>query len=133
MLHQHERLALEALAKGAKNLDELCTATALKRDQLIHALLLLKERNAATLTEKETVSCDLTPEGALYNKTLLPELRLLQKAQLKPVDFSSLEADERAIGLPWALRNGWIKVGEADGKKRITATDSGSKIKAETH
>jgi len=133
MLHQHEVLALGALAKGAKQVDELCEETGLGKDALIRALLLLKEKGAARLEEAAKSSYSAKPEGAAFATILLPELRLLKKAQKAPVGFASLPDDEMKVGLPWALRNGWVKIREEGGEKRIIATDAGAKGGISTH
>lgn len=133
MLHQHERLALAALARGAKSVPELCPATKLSRDALVRALLLLKEKGAVQLSEAKRITHSATEEGEAFAKSLLPELRVLKLVLKGPVDFSSLSEEEMRIGLPWALKNGWVKVGESGDVKRITPTDSARTVNAESH
>jgi DNA-binding IclR family transcriptional regulator len=72
MLHQHERLALDALSKGAKTVSELCAATQLNRDAATRALLLLKEKGAVHLAERMKTSYSAKPEGISFATSLLP-------------------------------------------------------------
>jgi len=133
MLHQHERLALGAIAEGAATLEGICASAKLSRDAAARALLLLRERGAVALEEKENVTYSLKPEGLEFAKSLLPELRLLAKSQRSQVGFASLPEDEMKVGLPWALRNGWVKIREEKGEKSIIPTESGSKVSPDSH
>jgi len=69
----------------------------------------LKEKGYVSIEQIEDRRVSLTPEGQGYLTGGLPEERV-HKAALAGKTLATLTPAERAVGLPWASRNGWVKV-----------------------
>ena len=108
MLHQIESRILSALS-GRMAADELARAAGVPLGSVLSFSQSLKEKGYVSIEQEEESKASLTPEGQSYLRTGLPEQSVCKAAQQgRPI--SSLTPAERSAGLPWASRNGWVKV-----------------------
>ncbi len=108
MLHQIESKILSSLS-GRMAADELAQKAGVPIASVLSFSQSLKEKGYVSIEQSEEKHAALTPEGQGYLRTGLPEQSVHKAAQSgKPL--ASLSPAERAVGLPWASRNGWVKV-----------------------
>ncbi|MEM3030536.1 MAG: phenylalanine--tRNA ligase subunit alpha [Candidatus Micrarchaeia archaeon] len=130
-MHPHERLVLKALAKGEwLDLDALAEITFIPHDAVRRALHLLEEKGLIEL--KETEKGELVPsdEGIRFANEKFPEQHVLEKAA-GGVPVESLSAEEKRVGIPWAVSQRWVEFAEREGKKILLATPAGKRVLAE--
>ena len=108
MLHPSEARMLRALS-GRMPAEELAAKSSLPLQSVLSFSQSLKEKGYATIETAEEQSLALTEEGARYAKEGLPEERVLSAA-LEGRGIGSLSAEEKSIGLQWAIKNGWVKI-----------------------
>ncbi|MEM2084217.1 MAG: hypothetical protein QXV10_06855, partial [Nitrososphaerota archaeon] len=127
-LHQYEKKVLQTLGKGFKKIDEIASHTGLSKDAIRWALYQLQGKNLVKIHEKKIVYYEIGEEGKKYLDVNFPEVRLLKKigdeAFLDEIEF---EIDEKNYGIPWAIKNGWIKIFNREGRRVIVLTDKGKK------
>jgi len=108
VLHPHERLLLKAVKKPV-DLAEAAKAAGINTDAAMRAAAVLKERGLIELSAEEREIFTLSEEGKRFVSEMFPEQRVAIKAINKP-KVSELDDEERTIGIPWAIRNGWIEI-----------------------
>ncbi|MEM2927359.1 MAG: phenylalanine--tRNA ligase subunit alpha [Nitrososphaerota archaeon] len=127
-LHQYEKKVLQTLGKGFKKIDEIASHTGLGKDAIRWALYQLQGKKLVKIHEKKIVYYEIGEEGKKYLDVNFPEVRLLKKigneAFLDEIEF---EIDEKNYGIPWAIKNGWIKIFNREGRRVIVLTDKGKK------
>lgn len=120
MLHQIESRILSALS-GRMAADEVAREAGVPLGSVLSFSQSLKEKGYVSIEQVEESKAALTPEGQSYLRTGLPEQSVHKAAQAgKPI--SSLSPPERSVGLPWASRNGWVKV---EGGKLVPLSSPG--------
>lgn len=125
-LHQYEKKVLQAIGKSFKKIDEIAFNTGLSKDVIRWAIYQLKGKNLVNIHERKIVHYELGEEGKKYLDKGFPEIRLLKKVGIEAfLDEIDLERDEKEYGIPWAIKNGWIKIFSKEGKKVIVLTDKG--------
>jgi len=108
MLHQVESKILSALS-GRMPAEELALAAGVPLSSVLSFSQSLKEKGYVSVAQYEEKRISLTPEGQSCLHNGFPEQNVHRAAKAgRPL--SSLTPAERAIGLPWASRNGWVKV-----------------------
>lgn len=112
MLHQFEKAVLRALGEGAATPEELSKATNLPNNSIVRALFWLKEKNAVEIIGDKHVEYRLSDEGKHFCEIGFPERRLLEKVASGEVLLTGLAPDEKAVGIPWAKRLGWIVIAQ---------------------
>lgn len=108
-LHQVESTILNAL-KGAMPAWELAKKAGVPLDSVLSFSQSLKEKGLVGITVVESRRLALTPEGVRSANSGLPEERVLAAAK-KGAMVSALSPEEKSIGLAWATKNGWVKIG----------------------
>lgn len=115
-LHVHEHALLKELKKDT-DLADAAKSAGISNDAAMRAAAVLKEHGFIDMKADSTESFALTEEGKRFVKELFPEQRVAQAAKNKP-KISDLSDEERSVGIPWAVKNGWveIKVGRVNPK-----------------
>ena len=108
MLHQIETKMLSALSKRV-SAEELSQQAGIPLSSVLSFSQSLKEKGYISVEQTEEKRAALTPEGQGYAAKGLPEQSVHLKAQ-SGAFVSSLSPIERAVGLPWASRNEWVKI-----------------------
>ncbi|MEM4633527.1 MAG: phenylalanine--tRNA ligase subunit alpha [Candidatus Anstonellaceae archaeon] len=107
-LHQIESKILSVLS-GKMEAREIASAAGIPFDSVMSFANSLKEKGILAIHEESHLKLELSEEGRENLQKKLPELRvLLLSLEGKPL--SALSQEEKSIGLPWALRNKWVKV-----------------------
>ncbi|MFA6490061.1 MAG: phenylalanine--tRNA ligase subunit alpha [Candidatus Micrarchaeia archaeon] len=107
-LHQAESAILKVLA-GSLSAEEVAKKANLPVDSVLSFSQSLREKGLIGITVVESRRLALTPEGVRSVKDGLPEQRVLAAAK-KGAMVSSLQPEEKTVGLVWALKNGWVKI-----------------------
>ncbi|MCX6772498.1 MAG: hypothetical protein NTV88_01875, partial [Candidatus Micrarchaeota archaeon] len=123
MLHQVESRILSALA-GRMSAQELSRAAGVPLDSVFSFAQSLKEKGYVTLAQEETQALSLTEDGMRCVASGFPEERVLEAAK-SSLSISSLTQEERSVGVPWATKNGWVKIESGTLKATGTAPVSG--------
>ena len=108
MLHQIETKMLSALT-GRVSAEELSKLAGIPLSSVLSFSQSLKEKGYVSIEQTEEKKLSLTSEGQGYAAKGLPE-QLVHRAAQSGAFISSLSQVERAVGLPWASRNGWVKI-----------------------
>ena len=108
MLHQIETKMLSALS-GRMSAEELSQQAGIPLSSVLSFSQSLKEKGYISIEQTEEKRVSLTAEGQGYAAKGLPEQAVHRQAQ-SGAFVSSLSPVERAVGLPWASRNGWVKI-----------------------
>lgn len=108
-LHQHEIKLLTSLSKKEELIDSLASRLSISKDALVRAAYVLKENGLANVKEEERARYLLTEEGKRFLSQGFPEERVAEKAKSN-LPVSSLDEEERRIGLQWAIKNKWVKI-----------------------
>ena len=108
MLHQIEAKMLSALS-GKMSAEELSQAAGILLSSVLSFSQSLKEKGYVSIEQTEEKKLSLTLEGQGYAAKGLPEQSVHRAAQ-SGAAVSSLSPIERSVGLPWASRNGWVKI-----------------------
>ena len=108
MLHQVESKILSALA-GRMMVDELAAKAGISAASVLSFSQSLKEKGYVSIGQAEEKRLALTEEGKACLDEGLPEERV-HKAALSGASIASLSQFERTVGLPWAAKNGWVRV-----------------------
>ena len=106
-LHPNDIAVLKALGKKEENLKDLAARLKMNYDAVMRSALTLRDEKLADVKESKKEIPILTDEGKRFLKEKFPEQRLVEKGEQK---IEKLSEEEKKIGLPWALRNKWIKV-----------------------
>jgi phenylalanyl-tRNA synthetase alpha chain len=134
VLHQYEKLVASALLSGAADVDSVCARSGLGRDSAVRALYWLSEKGFVDISEESRASFALGDEGKRFCGEGFPERRLLSRAAKGGVGFGSLSDEELKIGLPWAMRLGWVAVSVSNGgRKELRATAKGAEAAAKPY
>ena len=108
MLHQIESKMLAALS-GRMSAEALSQKSGVPVSSVLSFSQSLKEKGYVSIEQTEERRAALTAEGQGYAAKGLPEQSVHRAAQ-SGAFVSSLSPVERAVGLPWASRNGWVKI-----------------------
>jgi len=108
MLHQIEAKMLSALS-GRMPAEELSQKAGIPLASVLSFSQSLKEKGYVSIEQIEEKHVSLTTEGLGYAAKGLPEQAVHRAAQ-SGAFITSLSPVERSVGLPWASRNGWVKI-----------------------
>jgi len=108
MLHQIEAKMLSALS-GRMSAEELSQKAGIPLSSVLSFSQSLKEKGYVSIEQIEERRASLTPEGLGYAAKGLPEQSVHRAAQ-SGAFIAALSPIERSVGLPWASRNGWVKI-----------------------
>jgi len=108
MLHQIETKMLAALS-GRVSAEELSQQAGIPLSSVLSFSQSLKEKGYISIEQTEEKHVSLTAEGQGYAAKGLPEQAVHRRAQ-SGAFVTSLSPIERSVGLPWASRNGWVKI-----------------------
>jgi len=108
MLHQIEAKMLSALS-GKMSAEELSRQAGIPLSSALSFSQSLKEKGYISIEQTEEKRTSLTAEGQSYAAKGLPEQAVHRAAQ-SGATVSALSPVERSAGLPWASRNGWVKI-----------------------
>jgi len=108
MLHQIETKMLSTLS-GKMSAEELSQKAGIPLSSVLSFSQSLKEKGYVSIEQTEEKRVALTSEGQGYVAKGLPE-QLVHRAAQTGAFISSLSPIERTAGLPWASRNGWVKI-----------------------
>ena len=111
MLHQAESKILAALS-GRMSAGEVAQKAGIPEGSVLSFAQSLKERGYITVSETVEDRWLPTPEGEKYLQGHFPEEHVFAAAGASQA-VSGLSQEDRAVGLSWAVKNGWVKV--ADG------------------
>jgi len=112
MLHQIEAKILSALS-SKMSAQQLASACNLPLDSILSFSQSLRERGYVSLSQEERQDCRLTAEGQRFLSEKFPEERVYAAA-LKSAPISSLTNEERAVGVAWATKNGWVNIAKGE-------------------
>ncbi|MFH1447472.1 MAG: phenylalanine--tRNA ligase subunit alpha [Candidatus Micrarchaeota archaeon] len=118
-MHRYEKLVLKAIASGASDIPALIKFARLQEDSIMRALRWLEEKGAVRIDREISRTYLLSPEGKMFLKAGFPEQTLMEKLSRGRSDLSQ---SEKRIGIPWALRNKWMRFTE---KKEMEPTEKG--------
>lgn len=130
-LHEYEKRILNTLLEH-KKLDTrlLMVDTGLDEASIMHAALRLSSKSLIEMSENEEERAGIGPEGKEYIENGLPEKNLLHELQKLggTVEFELISQKENFnIALNWALRSGWVKITQNEGKM-LSLTQEGERI-----
>ncbi|MEM4389617.1 MAG: phenylalanine--tRNA ligase subunit alpha [Candidatus Micrarchaeia archaeon] len=126
-MHPHERLVLAALSDGRRlELAALADMTSLPPDAVRRACHLLAEKKLVNLAERRMEKPEVSEEGHRFLQSGFPEQRVAKKATAGTA-VEALSDEEKRVGIPWAVKNGWIVFKDVGGKKIIEATGEGER------
>ncbi|MFA6214349.1 MAG: phenylalanine--tRNA ligase subunit alpha [Candidatus Micrarchaeia archaeon] len=108
MLHQIEAKMLSALA-GRMSAEALSQKSGVPLSSVLSFSQSLKEKGYISIEQAEERRVALTSEGQGYAAKGLPEQSVHRAAQ-SGAFITALSPIERTVGLPWASRNGWVKI-----------------------
>ena len=108
MLHQIETKMLSALS-GKMSAEALSQQAGIPLSSVLSFSQSLKEKGYVEIEQTEEKKLSLTAEGQGYAAKGLPEQSVHRAAQ-SGAFVPSLSPLERSVGLPWASRNGWVKI-----------------------
>ncbi len=124
-MHRYEKLVLKVMASGSPSVQEMSSLTKLPEESVLRALRWLEEKGAVAIASVQSRTYSLTSEGRLFLERGFPEQILLSRLSKGARDFTE---EEKRIGIPWALKNGWIKFNE---KKEMAPTPAGLGFKGD--
>jgi phenylalanyl-tRNA synthetase alpha chain len=125
MLSQLESRILSALSSRVQS-DELSRSLGIPVSSLLSAAQSLKEKGYVATEAVEVRKVELSEEGRRFAKDGLPEEAVLEKAK-SGASIPSLSQEERALGVSWAIKNGWIKI-EGGELRAISQSSAGYPI-----
>ena len=108
MLHQTESRILSVLS-GRMSAAELAAKAGVSIDSVNSFAQSLKEKGYVSLSHEEQQAVELTSDGKRCLSDGFPEEHVLEQAK-SGIAVAALTPEERAIGVPWAAKNGWVKV-----------------------
>lgn len=110
-LHPNDKTLLLKLSEIERELSysELSKMVGISIDAVMRSCAILESEGLVSVRKDETVSYALTDEGRRFLKEKFPEQRVLERAERNP-SIAALSDEERAIGVPWALKNEWIEI-----------------------
>lgn len=108
MLHQIESKILSLLS-SKKSSKQLAAESGLPEDSIFSFGQSLKEKGLVTISVQTQQQLRLTKEGENFLSEGFPEERVARKA-MQNATVSMLSAEEKSIGLGWAIKNNWVKV-----------------------
>ncbi|MEM2974484.1 MAG: hypothetical protein QW112_02565, partial [Candidatus Micrarchaeia archaeon] len=106
-MHPNDVILLKSLTSKEENLKDLAARLKMKYDAAMRSALTLRELGLASVKESMKDYPVLTAEGNRFLKEGFPEQRIVKKKEQK---VEELDDEERKIGIPWALKNKWIKI-----------------------
>ena len=110
VLHQNDWNLISIInSKDWTSISEAVKLSKLNRDAVLRSVFTLKEINAAEVKEQTNNTYSLTEEGQRFLKEGYPEQKVAEAAE-KGTAIDKLTDEQRRIGVPWALKNGWIEV-----------------------
>jgi len=107
-LHQVETKIISVLAKRS-SAQEVADRAGVPLGSVLSFAESLKEKGLISTESLEEKKTALSSEAKRYLSSGFPEQRVyLAAAAGKPI--SALSAEEKAVGMPWAMKNGWVKI-----------------------
>ncbi|MCX8174601.1 MAG: phenylalanine--tRNA ligase subunit alpha [Candidatus Micrarchaeota archaeon] len=107
-LHQAEAKILSVLS-GRMSAQEVASKAGLPESTVLSFVQSLREKGYVSVVFSETKKAELTAEGRRAAEEGLPEQKVLKAAKEKS-GLSLLPEQERAVGIAWATKNGWVKI-----------------------
>lgn len=108
MLHQIESRILSVLT-GRLSAQEVSQKAGVPIDSVRSFAESLREKGYVLLSHEEQQSLSCTPEGQRCLDEGFPEKRVHDAAR-QGLALAALTQAERSVGLPWAAKNGWVRV-----------------------
>ena len=108
MLHQVESKILSALSVRM-SAQELAEKAGVPLDSVNSFAQSLKEKGYVSLSHEEENRMELTLDGKRCLSSGFPEQHVLDAAK-SGMAVAALTPEERAVGVPWAAKNGWGKI-----------------------
>ncbi|MEM3177833.1 MAG: phenylalanine--tRNA ligase subunit alpha [Candidatus Micrarchaeaceae archaeon] len=119
-MHKYEVEVLKALEKlGKASLSDITGETGMSKDSALWALSNLEEKGLIVLSRAKRVSANVTEEGKDYAENGLPEINILKQLSEAELPAGEFKSKEKAIGLQWAKKKGFISID--NGVAKITA------------
>lgn len=130
MLHQVESRILSALA-GKMSAQEVAEKAGIRLDSVFSFAVSLKEKGYVSVSQEEAHTPELTGEGRRFLSEGFPEERVAASAK-DSLAVSALTPEERAVGVPWAAKNGWVRI-EGGALKLLQEPPGGYALKEALH
>lgn len=136
-LSENEKRVVKALENlGKADVEEVCSATNLSKDEVENASLWAKAKGVVEQEEEVLTFFELTDEGEEYSSKGLPEKNLIKQVNSGVKEISKIkEKLEKAdIGVVWAKKYGWISIDKGkveltnEGKKPLNQETEGEKL-----
>ena len=108
MLHQAESRILSVLF-GRMSAGQIAQKAGLPEGSVLSFAQSLREKGYVSVSEETEEKASITAEGERYLEGGFPEEKVLAAAASSSL-LSDLTPEQRSIGLPWAIRNGWVKI-----------------------
>lgn len=108
MLHQIESKILSCLQSRA-SAQEIAEKAGIPLSSVLSFAQQLRDKGYVSISQEEEQEARLTKEGSRFLSEGFPEKRVYAAAE-KSLPLSSLSDEERTVGVPWATRNGWVKM-----------------------
>jgi len=109
-LHQNDWMLISAIkSKDLVSIDEAAKLSKLNRDAVLRSAFTLKELKLIEIKEDAKESFNITAEGERFLNEGYPEQKVAEAAE-KGTQIEKLTEEQRRVGVPWALKNGWIDV-----------------------
>jgi len=106
-LHPNDVAVLKSLSNKEENLKDLANKLKLSYDAAMRSAFTLKEMKLADTKESKKETPTLTLEGKRFLKERFPEQRIVERGEQK---IEKLNEEEKKVGVPWAIKNKWIKI-----------------------
>ncbi|MCX8194484.1 MAG: phenylalanine--tRNA ligase subunit alpha [Candidatus Micrarchaeota archaeon] len=107
-LHQVESKILSVLS-GKMTSEEIAQKAGLPHSSVVSFAESLRQKGLVLVSHEKRKGTIITEEGLRFLSEGFPEEKVAQKA-MPTCPLSSLSQEERSVGIPWALKNGWVKV-----------------------
>lgn len=107
-LHQIESRILTVLS-GRMSAQEVAKKAGIPLGSVLSFAESLKEKQLVVVSSEKTQRISPSEEGRRFLAEGFPEQQVLGAA-LRSESVLSLSPEGKSVGLPWALRNGWVKV-----------------------
>ncbi len=109
-LHQNDLTLASAIKKKDwTGIEEAAKLSGLNKDAVLRSAFTLRDFELIEIKEQSKETYKLTAEGQRFLKEGYPEQKIAVIAE-KGASIDKLSDEEKKIGLPWALKNGWIEV-----------------------
>ncbi len=111
-MHKNDRALLRILIEKKKiSVKEAAELLKINKDAIMRSGYTLKENNFVDIKKEEIEGYSLTKEGIEFLENYFPEQMVVKKAEENgKINVKDLTDIERNVGVPWAVKNFWIKI-----------------------